>query len=116
MKNWNRGHTVLTVFALLVSSFVVLFGLELGGLQIRGFFGEERAKIERNIFKKGTSHIEGMAQDLVKYKYQYMTANGDVEKVAIASLIRDSFADFDANDLKSESLRTFLSEIMNGGQ
>jgi hypothetical protein len=108
-KAWCILIGVVVVFLLLI------FGLELGGIQWQGFFGVQRANVERKIFETGKSYNEGKAQDLARYKHQYNSSTDSIEKAAIATLIRDSFADFDGNSLRSDSLRIFLNEIMNGG-
>lgn len=112
MENWKIGGFSVGAIILLL---VLAFGVEFGGLKWAGFFGKEKANIEREIFTEGKSYQESKAQDLARYKHQYTTAKDPADKTAIAALIRDSYADFDGNKLKSKSLRTFLNTIMDGG-
>ena len=51
-----------------------------------------------------------MLDDLAKYKYEYDTAEDDVERSAIASLVRNRFANFDQSRVENRELIEFLKE------
>lgn len=88
------------------------FALELGGLQWKSFFGPRYEAVRREVFKQTRSYNEGKEQELLKYRLEYMRAEGS-DRDAIASTIRLAFADYDETLLTGE-LRNFLREIKYG--
>lgn len=106
---------VLLTIVILVAFFALCFGLELGGLHIRGFFAKEKANIQRDVFKNNKIYTEGMASDLAKYKLELAREEDPVARKAIIEFITDKYADFDIDKLENEQLRFFLIQIMNGG-
>lgn len=107
--------SVFTVILAIILSLAIAMGLVfvLGNIELKSleWFGTRRASIQRQIFKENKSHIEGMAQDLAKYRFEYQRETDEVAKQAIESFIRSRFADFDANKLQDLGLRSFLREI-----
>lgn len=89
----------------------VTFGLEWAGIKWYGFFGPKRAAVRREVFKQTRSYNEGKEQELIKLRMEYLKAQDDESKRAIASTIRHSFADYDETLLDSPELRTFLKQI-----
>lgn len=73
-------------------------------------FGTRYADADREIFKSTATYNEGMLDDLAKYKYEYDTAEDDVERSAIASLVRNRFANFDQSKIENKELNNFLKE------
>jgi hypothetical protein len=80
-------------------------------LQFSKYFGVKQANVQREIFTENKTHVEGMASDLAKYKYEYEVEKDEVAKKAIAELIRSKFANFDANKLENFKLQMFLKEM-----
>lgn len=97
----------------IVGCIVLAFALELGGLEWKKFFGPKHEAVRREVFKQTRSYNEGKEQELIKYRLEYLRAETDAEKTAIASTIRHAFADYDEN-LLSEELRRFLHDIKYG--
>lgn len=62
---------------------------------------------DRQVFKQSVTYNEGVLDDLAKYKYEYTQAD-EVEKKAIASLVRSRFANFDKNKIENRELVDFL--------
>ncbi len=81
---------------------------------ILGVFGAGarflKTNADRLIFKQSVTYNEGMLDDLAKYKYEYDCAEDDTEKGAIASLVRNRFANFDKSKIENSDLRKFLRE------
>ncbi len=98
------GVVVLFVIGVLI--------LDLTGLAWTSFIGPKRENIRREIFEETKSYNEGKEQDLIRYRLQYLKAEGK-EKEAIGSTIRMMFADYDEEKLSVE-LRDFLKEIKYG--
>lgn len=73
-------------------------------------FGTRYANADREIFKNTVTYNEGVIDDLAKYKFQYDTAEDDIERAAIADLVRSRFANFDKSKIENEELREFLED------
>lgn len=89
----------------------LMFGLTWLGIEWRGFFGPKRAAVEREIFRETRSYDEGMVQQLSRYRLQYVRAESQAEKDAIASTVRTMFAEYDPSKLPNSDLRNFLNEV-----
>ncbi len=97
----------------IVALIAIVLGLDLLGLGWTKFIGPKRQDIRREIFEKTKSFNEAKEQDLIRYRLQYIQANDDEEREAIASTIRMMFADYDESKLRPE-LRDFLKKIKYG--
>lgn len=69
-----------------------------------------KTNADREIFKQSAIYNEGMLDDLAKYKFEYDTAKDDVEREAIASLVRNRFANFDKSKIENRDLKLFLED------
>jgi len=98
----------IVVLVILLS---VAFGLEWAGIKWYGFFGPKRAAVRREVFKQTRSYNEGKEQELLKLRLEYLQAQNDESKRAIASTIRHLFADYDESLLDSVELRAFLKQM-----
>ena len=107
MKIFAGVVSSLLLFALLLG---FLFGMEHLGIAWEGYFGPKRAAVKREVFKETRSYNEGMIQQLARYRLQYIKAESDVEKEAIASTVRNMFAEYDKTKLSPE-LRNFLGKV-----
>lgn len=94
--------------------YVLTFGMSLGSIHLNGILKQHQADVEREVFENTKSYVKGMSDDLAKYKFEFTMSDDEVEKEAIADLIRSRFADFDSNDLNNRELREFLANIRNG--
>lgn len=95
------GYIVASLFGL-AALLSLAFGLTWLGIEWRGFFGPRRAAVERRIFEETRSYQHGMRQDLVRYRMEYLLADTQDEKDAIASTVRMRFAEFDTTTLSPE--------------
>lgn len=112
MKEWVK-ITLLGILGFAIS-LGVCFGLGVIDLKFYKYFGTEKASIQRDIFKENKSYIEGMASDLAKYKYELSIEKDEVAQKAIKDLIRSKYSDFDIENLKDNSLKSFLIGIRGG--
>jgi len=93
---------------------VLSFGADYLGIKYNTFFGKMKTDAQHEIFKENKAHVEGMIDDLAKYKYQYIKASSDIEKEAIASMINSVFANFDITEIEDADLVKFLKTIRKG--
>jgi len=105
---------VFIAIGVFVGVVILFFVIDYTGLMWESFIGPKREDVRREIFEETKSYNEGKEQDLLNFRLEYMQAETDVEREAIASTIRMMFADYDENKLSSE-LRSFLKEIKYGG-
>lgn len=98
----------------LVLVIVLAFVLELGGLKWKRFFAPKHEAVRREVFKATRSYDEAKLQDLTKYRLEYMRAETEEEKDALAFTIRHMFAEYDESKLPLE-LSEFLKKIKYGG-
>lgn len=105
----------LKVILIIITSIVLLvvlaFGLEFLGLHWMKFFEPRRENVIREVFEQTKSYVHGKIQDLAKYHEEYKKANTIADKEAIASIIKLRFAEFDAEQIKSVPLKSFLIKI-----
>lgn len=92
----------------IVAFLVLLFALELIGLQWTRFFAPKRENIRREVFENTKSYTHGKIQDLSKYYGEYQKADNVEDKAAIASLIKMQFAEFDEKKINNAKLKQFL--------
>lgn len=100
------GLSILGVLVLLALPYV--FGIY--ELQFYKFYQPKKEGIRREVFKQTRSYNEAKLQELTKYRLEYLRATDEVEKKAIASTIRHTFAEYDSSKLPRE-LKTFLNEV-----
>ena len=72
-----------------------------------------RANVDREVFKENKSFVEGNIQDLQNYKHQWTIAKSEDDKLAIETVIRDQFANFDQSKIDNPQLVSFLQTILN---
>lgn len=88
---------------------VLVFALNLGGLEWARFFNPKYEDVKRQTFERNKSYVHGSIQDLGKRYREYLSAGPD-EQVAIGKLVAFEFSEFDANLISSPELRSFLIE------
>lgn len=98
----------------LILLIIVVFVLGIFGLGYKATIGKESVNIDRQIFKNSKSYVEGMGNDLAKYKYELQTEKDPVAKRAIVDLIINKYGDFDAEKLDNPDLKNFLLDAKNG--
>jgi len=105
---------VAGIIGSLVLVGVLLFGLEWAGIAWYGFFGPKREAVRREVFKETRSYNEAKEQELLKYRLEYLRADSDSDKQAIASTVRLAFADYNETLLDSAELIQFLQQMKRG--
>ena len=107
MKTFGYIIGGIIVIVLLI---VLAFFMELGGLEWNKFFAPKHEAVRREVFKETRSYNEAKLQDLAKYRLQYLEADNEASKSAIASTVKHMFADYDRSKLPTE-LSTFLYQV-----
>jgi len=103
------GYIVLGITGIILL-IALAFVLELGGLEWDKFFAPKHEAVRREVFKETRSYNESKLQDLAKFRLQYLEADNEESKLAIASTIKHMFADYDRSKLPTE-LSAFLYQI-----
>ena len=99
---------IIGILSGMTASLVLLFGLELLGLEWTKFFKPRRENIERKVFKQTKSYVEGKIQDLARYKAEYDKTEDQLDKSAIEQKIINEFANFDESKIEVISLQNYL--------
>jgi hypothetical protein len=76
--------------------------------------GADISSSETDKFHKSKGYVDGMAQDLAKYKLQLAQTTDQTSRIAIVNYINQEFANYDENDIQNEDLRQFLIDVRNG--
>jgi len=90
------------------------FGLEWLGIEWEGFFAAKREGVRREVYEETKSYNEGKAQQLSKLHLEYVREKDEDAKKAIAASVRQSFADYDPDDIKNTELRSWLKAVQAG--
>ena len=109
---------IILVFVLLAGLTLLSVGLGwVGGKGdnfLRRTIGKERATIEREVFEESKSYVKGMADDLSKYKLEWMKEKDNTVKRAIINHVNSVYADFDADTLHDDDLAEWLRDARKG--
>jgi len=89
---------------------IFIFSIAMFDLQWRRFFNPKYENVRREVYESTQSYVHGKAKDLPRYKHEWDKADPD-EKLAIESVIRQQFAEFDETKLQSDGLKTFLIKV-----
>ena len=103
--------TIMKVIGVIILIVILMFGLEMAGLQWTKFFAPKRENVKREVFENTKSFTRGMAKELAKHYKEYNNAESEEDKQIIRSVIQSDFADFDIDKLNSAELRKFLKNI-----
>jgi hypothetical protein len=91
---------------------ILSLGLDYGlGVKWYGFIAPQKENVKREVFENTNSYVRGKNQTLMKYYHEYLNAENDSNKEAIAEIIRMEFADFPDENVQSAKLRVFLMQI-----
>ena len=105
--------TKITLFWKIALSVAIciLFIFALSGLDLahKAVFKPADANVERKVFENTKSFTQGMTQQLVRYRKEYMETTDINVKEGILSTVRLMFADYDQKNLDPE-LQIFLAK------
>jgi|WetSurMetagenome_2_1015567.scaffolds.fasta_scaffold76845_2 hypothetical protein len=107
MSIWKGiGIALLSLLVIFLIIFV-LNEFEIFGVK---FWGVRKANVQREVFEQSQSYVEGKRQDLIKYHHEWVNADSSSKKI-IENTIRNSFSQFDENQIKDTELYDFLKRI-----
>lgn len=105
-------YSILGVVLLVIFTGIGI-ATDLIKLEYKGFIKVKEENITREAYEETKSYNESKEQDLLKYRLEYLQAETDDEREALAFTIRHIFADYDESKLSPE-LRDFLKKIKYG--
>lgn len=115
MKKNNIKEIILgavTIIVIGASAYFLSFALGKWSNKVDKVIGTESASIQREKFKENKSYVEGMINDLNKYKREYEKALED-EKEGVLNYIDSEFANFDETLIENQTLYNFLMDVRN---
>ena len=106
----------LKVFFGFIAFIVLLLALSLGfgwfGVFQTKTVGKAQQNADRKVFENTQSYVEGKRQELQKDYHEWLNAKPD-DRLALESVIRISFANFDEEQYLTGDLYNFLKKIKN---
>lgn len=109
MKKYVLGTII--GFALIVG---IGFATGTAELVYNKTIGKDVSSSRTEVFHKSKGYVDGMVQDLSKYKLELAQTKDETARVAIISHINEQFANYDENDIQSLDLKQFLIDCRNG--
>ena len=76
--------------------------------------GSHVSSSETDMWHNSKGYIDGMTQDLSKYKLELSQTKDDTARQAIIVHINEEFSNFDESKIKNQDLRQFLVDVRNG--
>jgi len=110
----RTAGTLVLVLLVLAGVVGLVLATDYGAVLWYGVIGPKREAVRRDVFRETRSYNEGKEQELTKYRYEYLTARDEQDRRAIASTVRNAFADYPEDRLGTAELRTFLRQIKVG--
>ena len=101
---------IIIVILIVVGLVFVVNEFEIFGIK---FWGVRKANAQTEVFKQSQVFTDGMAQELAKYRHEWLNKTDPTEKTAIESVIRAQFANVDVDAIQDIDLRQWLREIKN---
>lgn len=98
--------------------FIVLTGLGFATGEIQAIYnrtvGVDVSSSETDKFHASKGYVDGMIQDLSKYKLELAQTTDSTARQAIISHINEEFSNFDEKQIKNDELRKFLVDCRDG--
>jgi hypothetical protein len=102
----------LTVVGGLIALLSLVLGLRLAGIGIFAVTEPLAEDARRTVYENSASYVQGKVQSLSKYYAEYHAAGSTEEtKTALKGVIQMQFAEFDADDIKNDKLKQFLTDM-----
>jgi len=109
----SKTGITFRVIGVILLILVIAFGLEFLGLHWFKFFHPRWEGAKHTAFKATRAYNEGKLQELSRYRLQYLRSKDPVERSAIASTVRHTFAEYDDSRLPPE-LAAFCRDCKYG--
>lgn len=110
MKDIYKG---LGIFLLVLILFTGLtYGFGWFGVGYTKTVGKSQQNANREVYEESNSFTKAKRQEIIKYYREYNEVETDVEKEAIANILRMSLADFNEDKfIKDKKLLSFVKKI-----
>lgn len=83
----NTG-TVIKIVLVVVAIIALFMGCQVASIKWRGVTDPMEQSVDRKVWEQTPSHIQGIRQDLIRYRSQYLRTEDKNERRAIASTVR----------------------------
>lgn len=108
MKMWQ---VILLCIVGLAALIALSFGSGMLSLEFTKFFKPKFQNVERKVFEETQSYNHGMTRELADYYEQHVKAKSREDRQLIEEIIKIKFADYNVANLRSSSLKIFLSNV-----
>jgi hypothetical protein len=105
-ESMKAKHVLLGIIGF-VGFIIIIFFLNLGGLEWKKFFDPKYQNVERKIFENTQSYVHGQIQNLSKHYGEYQKGDREV-KESIKGIVAVQFAQFPLEQVPSTQLKSFL--------
>lgn len=102
---------ILAIFGTFIIIITVAVIFRFLGLIIESYFLPKEQTVQRNAFEQTKSYVHGAIQDIAKYYEEYNKAKNEIDRKVIANIIKQRFAEFDANNIHSSQLREWFIKV-----
>ena len=109
-----KARYVFAGIGAVLALIAALFALQLLGLANFKFFAPKWQDARHEVFKQTRAFNEAVAQDLAKYRLEYLRENDPVAKKALLSVIVHRFAEYNPADVENPDLAAFLRDVVQG--
>lgn len=86
-----------------------VLAIDYGGFLWSSVMMPKREALRREVFENTRSFNEAKLQQISKYKLEFDRAEDEATKMAVRSVVRSTFSDYDVNDLPI-GLQNFIEE------
>ena len=104
--------TLITIGSILALFILIFLANEFEIFGIK-FWGVRKENARREVFEQTQSYVESKRVDLAKYHHEWVIAKTPEDKTAIEAVVRQTFANFDPEQIKDPVLNSFLRDVMN---
>lgn len=108
MKNFLIG--LLITLAVSVSAISLSYAFGWIGVHQTKTIGKAQENARREVFEQTQSYVGGKIQELSKLKHEWNRSDED-GKIAIESIVRSSFANFDETKIRDPDIYSFLQSV-----
>jgi len=101
---WSHGPRLVIFILVMVALLVV------GGFQIKKWLAPREEALRRDVYEESTSYIQGTINNLDDLRIQWMDAETDIHKQAIAATALQRISGFPEDELPKR-LKDWVEEI-----
>lgn len=103
----TKTKLTFSIISGFIGLLVLIFTLELFGLEMFAFFEPKKENIRREVFENTKSYTHGVIQDLGKYYQEYQEGDNN-QKETIKSVVQMRFPNFESDKIDNIKLRQWF--------